>query len=107
LFNGWSSEYATQVRDYCWRTFMERYRRTEFLSLLLYRIAPPLLEALRPIHLLRDESESEAGAESNSAALTIFSGHDAVPVLPVLIGLGLWQGKWPDYSSLLALEVWK
>ena len=40
LMNGWSSEFATKVRDYCWDTFMQRYRHKEFNGLMMAQIMP-------------------------------------------------------------------
>lgn len=37
--------------------------------------------------------------------LSIFAGHDACPMMPVMVALGVWDGTWPDYASLLALEL--
>ena len=37
--------------------------------------------------------------------LTVFAGHDACPMMPVLVGLGVWDGEWPEYASSLTLET--
>jgi hypothetical protein len=96
---GWDNDFAIKVRDYCWKTFMRRYECPEYNSLLVSEMLPELLEGLDPI-----------GAESNvykpqRQKLTVMLGHDAVPMLPLLLALGVWDGKWPDYASMLVLET--
>ena len=48
------------------------------------------------------------GSSASGAAapkLSIFAGHDACPMMPVMVALGVWDGTWSDYASLLALEL--
>ena len=56
---------------------------------------PELLAALT--------GSSASGA--TAPKLSIFAGHDACPMMPVMVALGVWDGTWPDYASLLALEL--
>ena len=95
LIAGWSDEFATQVRDYAWRTFMERYRHPEFLGLMMKQLLPELEKALLP-----HSADTVVGPK-----ISIFSGHDACPMMPAMVGLGVWDGSWPDYATMCILEV--
>eukprot|EP00729_Bicosta_minor_P000272 gene273-8712_t len=94
LFNGWSDEFASEVRDYCWRTFMVRYTHPEFLGLMLGELMPQLLASLDP-----------TATNATEQKLSVFAGHDSCPMMPALVAFGVWDGKWPDYASMLAVEV--
>ena len=70
-----------------------RYHDPEFQALMLTDLVPELLASLAPT------------AKADGPKLSVFSGHDACPILPVLAGVGVWDGTWPDYASMLIFEL--
>ena len=92
---GWSPAFATRVRDYAWRTFMERYTVPEINGLLMAELLPELLAAVVPA----GASSSSSAAGTGRQKLTIFAGHDACPMMPVLVALG------PPYIALSSAQL--
>jgi hypothetical protein len=43
-------------------------------------------------------------AEMHGAG-SVFAGHDACPLMPAMVALGIWDGSWPDYATCITLEV--
>jgi hypothetical protein len=37
----------------------------------------------------------------------IILGHDTGPMMPLLVGLGIWDGQWPAYASRIILEIYE
>lgn len=106
LINGWSDEFASKVRDYAWRTFMARYQHPEFAGLMMAELLPEILSALDPRPANGGGGGGGGGGtEAEAAKMTIFAGHDASPMMPALVAFGVWDGKWPDYATMLTVEV--
>uniref|UniRef100_A0A0G4HSG0 Uncharacterized protein n=1 Tax=Chromera velia CCMP2878 TaxID=1169474 RepID=A0A0G4HSG0_9ALVE len=73
--------------------------------------------SIDPFQLIGRRREEEEGSPrrslhqvgryfpDNSPPLVVFSGHDTT-IGPLLDVLGLWDGKWPPYASLLLLEMY-
>jgi len=47
-----------------------------------------------------------AKAKKGDRKLNLFSAHDTT-VLPLLVALGVFNGRWPDYCADLAFELWE
>jgi len=62
----------------------------------------PLWREIQDAHSkILENEESEAG---KSHKLVIYSGHDTT-LMPMLISLNAFDGKWPEYSANLVIEL--
>ncbi len=41
----------------------------------------------------------------NTPLFLLYSGHDDGPIIPVLAALGVFDGSWPPYASMISLEL--
>jgi hypothetical protein len=51
--------------------------------------------------------QARLNGDEGAYKFLLYSGHDTGPIMPVLAALGVYDGIWAPYASLISFEVWQ